>query len=133
MHIHIHSLIFYARHARLLGGYMRFLGMTLFMLLFSLFQLVGIKPASAMVSAKENHSLTIGAFCRDSTVSRCGRSDPATDPAGPDAINKNDYTSVYHRLKPGIVMVPRMNRTPKPKSVYRCFTRAPGIGHCREV
>jgi hypothetical protein len=48
-------------------------------------------------------------------------------------FNKNTYTSVFYRLKPGIVMVPRMNRPPKPKSVYRCFTRAPGIGHCREV
>jgi hypothetical protein len=113
------------------------------MLLFSLLQLVIAEPVSAMLTAKENHHFTIDFFRHDSTVSIRGRSDPAmdpgysrvdrTDPVPPDAINKNTYASVFSRLKPGIVMIPRMNRTPKPKSVYRLFARAPGIKHCREV
>ncbi len=35
--------------------------------------------------------------------------------------------------KLGLFMVPRMHRAPKPKSIYRCLTRAPGIGHFRKV
>jgi len=133
MHIHIHALIHYVRHARLLGSYLRFLGMMLLLLLLSLLQLVSVRPASAMPTAAENHRFTIDVYSRDSAVSMRGRSDPATDPVPPDARHQNTYTSVPYQLEPGIVMVPRMNRTPKPKSVYRCFTRAPGIAHCCEV
>ncbi len=117
---------------------MRFLGTMLLMLLFSLFQLVSAKPASATLTAKESRHFTIDFFSRDSAVSISirGESDPATNPryygvdrmaqARPDAMNKSTYTSVFYRLNPGIVIVPRMNRVPKPKSVYRSFARAPG-------
>ncbi len=136
MHIHIHSLIYYVRHARQLGSSMRFLGAMLLMLLLGLLQFASARPASSVLTAKDNHQFSINSFRRDSTVSIRGMSDPAmdprcrrvdrTDPPPPDAINKNSYTSLFYQLKPGIVMVPRMNRTPKPKSIYRCFTRAPG-------
>jgi hypothetical protein len=134
MHIHIHALVHYAR----LLGSMRFLGTMLLMLLFNLLQLDSAKPASAMPTTKDNHHTTIDCFYHGSTVSIRGESDPATDPgyrredrmgsAFPDAINTNAHSSVFYRLMPGIVMIPRMNRTPKPKSVYRLFARAPGEG-----
>ena len=138
MHIHIHALIHYARHVRLLGSNLRFLGALLLMLLFGLLQLVTAKPASAVLEEEQKHHITIDFFCHGSTVSIRGESVLATnprycglhrtDPVPPDAINKNTHTSVFNRLLPGIVMIPRMNRTPKPKSVYRLFARAPGVG-----
>jgi hypothetical protein len=128
MHIHIYSLIHYVRHARLLGSSLRYVGMMLFMLLISLLQLASAKPASATLAAEENRRFAIGFSYHDSASNIRGRSGSITDPVPPDALNKNTYTSVFNRLKPRIVMIPRMNRTPKPKSVYRCFTRAPGMG-----
>jgi hypothetical protein len=41
-------------------------------------------------------------------------------------MNTKAHTGVFYRLEAGIVMVPRMNRTPKPKSVYRSSARSPG-------
>ncbi len=130
MHIHIHLLIHYAR---LLGGNMRALGTMLLMLLFSLLQLVSAKPASAALTAEENRHYTIG-FRNEGAVSMRAESDPATglryrgaDRTAPtDAMNTSNCTSVFYRLKPRIAMVPRMNRVPRPKSVYRSFARAPG-------
>ncbi len=107
---------------------MRFLGMMLLMLLLSLLQLVSAVPASAALAAKESRQFTIGCSTHDGTVSMREKSNPGTHTASPDVIHKNGHTSVFYRLKPGIATVPRMNRTPKPKSVYRCFTRAPGSG-----
>ncbi len=122
---------------------MRFLGAMLLMLLLGLLQLVSARPASSLLTAKEDHRATIDFFCHVSAVNILGTFDPAmdprfcgqdrTDPGPPDAMNENTYASVFHRLKPGIVLVPRMNRTPKPKSVYRFFARAPGTGNCCEV
>ncbi len=133
MHIHIHLLIHYARHARLLGGNMRALGTMLLMLLFSLLQLVSAKPASAALTAEENRPYTIG-FRNEGAVSMSAESDltpglryrGADRTAPTDAMNTSSCTSVFYRLKPRIVMVPRMNRVPRPKSVYRSFARAPG-------
>ncbi|HUJ18212.1 MAG TPA: hypothetical protein VL197_09510 [Nitrospirota bacterium] len=119
-------------------GSTRFLGTTLLMLLFSLLQLVSAKPAPAMLEAKDDRHITIDFSFYGSMVSIRGESDPdtdtkyrgldRTDPLPPVAINKDTHTSVFYRLKPGIFLVPRMNRTPKPKSVYRLFARAPGEG-----
>ncbi len=128
MHIHIYSLIHYVRHARLLGTSLRFLGMMLLMLLISLYQLVSAKPASAMPATEEIRRFTLCLSYHDGAANIRGRSGPVTDPVPPDALNENTCTSAFQRLKPRIFVVPRMNRTPKPKSVYRCFTRAPGIG-----
>jgi len=126
MHIHIHALIHYIRHARLFGSYLRFLGALLFMLLFSLLQLVSAKPTSVAVTA--------GEFSFDGSAANFrGNDDPAADPIFPDVMPTQVQANVFHRLQPGIVMIPRMNRTPKPKSVYRYFTRAPGLGRTREV
>jgi uncharacterized protein (TIGR02186 family) len=50
------------------------------MFLFSLFQLVQVKPASAMLTAKANHDhITIDFFYHGSTVSVKGESDPGVD------------------------------------------------------
>jgi uncharacterized protein (TIGR02186 family) len=50
------------------------------MLIFSLLQLVGAKPASAMLTAKANHDhITIDFFYHGSTVSVKGESDPGVD------------------------------------------------------
>ncbi len=132
MHIHIHSLIHFVRHARLLGSNVRFLGTLLLMLLFSLLQLVSAVPAEE----KEKDRITTDFFCHDSVASICGQSGLAadfrycgmdrTDLVPLDALNQKTHTSVFYRLKAGIVMVPRMNRTPKPKSVHRGYARAPG-------
>ncbi len=116
----------------MLGSSLRYLGMLLLMLLISLFQLVSAKPASATLAAEESCRFTLGFSYHDGVLNIRGRTGPFADPISPDALNKNTYSSVFHRLKPRIVMIPRMNRTPKPKSVYRCVTRAPGP-HTREV
>ncbi len=139
MHIHIHSLIHLVRHARLFGSNMRFLGMLLLALLYSLLQLVSAIPASAMLEEKERDRITMDFFCHDSMVSIYGQSGLAaapryhgrdrTDPVPLDVLNHSTHTSVFYRLKAGIVMVPRMNRTPKPKSVHRGYARAPGERH----
>lgn len=126
MHIHIHFLIHYMRHARLLVSNARFFGTLLFMLLFSLLQLVGSEPASAMPAAKKR-PVAIGSFHPGGAVALGEYSGPAVDSGhcpAPDVLS---------RFKPGIVTVPRMNRTPKPKSVYRSFARAPGISHGGEI
>ncbi len=126
MHIHIHTLIHFAR----LLGSMRFVGTMVLMLFFSQIQLVSISSAQAMPAAKEGR-LDCGAdLQRDLSspdVPKAAKS-PGTDRIPPAALYTNAHRSVYYRLKPGIVMIPRMNRTPKPKSVYRLFVRAPGEG-----
>ncbi len=130
MHIHLHALIHYAR----LLGNVRFLGTMLLMLLIGAFQLDGMETASAMHAAKANHNSRMLSLQGDSPVPIDGWSSggpavskPAgTDPISPVALNTNAHASVFYRLKPGIFMIPRMNRTPKPKSVYRLFVRAPG-------
>lgn len=76
MHIHIHSLAYYAR----LFGNARVLGALALMLLFSLFQLVSAKPASAMLTAKANHDhITIDFFYHGSSVSVKGEADSGVD------------------------------------------------------
>lgn len=77
MHIHLHSFIIH--YARLFGS-TRFLGALILMLVFSLFQLAGAKPASAMLTAKANHDrITIDFFYHGSSVSVKGESDPNVD------------------------------------------------------
>ncbi len=77
MHIHIHS--FAIHYARLFGS-VRFLGTLMLMLLFSLWQLVSAKPASAMLTATANHDhITIDFFYHGSTVSVKGESDSGVD------------------------------------------------------
>ena len=77
MHIHFHSfMIHYAR----LFGTTRFLGTLMLLLVFSLFQLVTAKPASAMLTARANHDhITIDFFYHGSSVSVKGESDPGVD------------------------------------------------------
>ena len=156
MHIHIHALIHFVRllhYARLAQftrlahyarlGSMRFFGSMLLMLMFSMLQFVDVSPASAAQREKESRYNATEFFSYIGQTGMWGEFDPAgdtryggvkgTDPAPPDAVETKAQTSVFYRLKPRIVLVPRMNRPPKPKSVYRCFTRAPGIGHCCEV
>ncbi len=156
MHIHIHALIHFVRllhYARLahytrLAHYarlssMRFFGSMLLMLMFSMLQFVDVSPASAAQREKESRYSATEFFSCIGQAGLWGEFDPAGDPryggvkgtapVPPDAVETKAQTSVFYRLKPRIVMVPRMNRTPKPKSVYRYFTRAPGIGHCCEV
>ncbi len=128
-HFHILTLIHYVRHARIVGSYLRYLGMMLLTLLFSLFFQLGAVPVSDAFAASDKDSLEFvaGSFSLSSVSWTAGLSDPAAHPAPLDAIQQqNTNLGVFHRLKPRIVMIPRMNRTPKPKSVYRCFTRAPG-------
>ncbi len=108
---------------RLLGT-MRFVGTMVLMLFFSQIQLVGIRPAMAVPAAKEGR-LDRGAGMQGDWSSP-GVPKEAKSPSA--ALNMNAHRSVYYRLEPGIVMIPRMNRTPKPKSVYRLFARAPGEG-----
>jgi hypothetical protein len=127
MHIHIYSLIHYARHARMLGSSLRFIGMMLLMLLISLLTIGNAKPASKSLETEDIRGHTFGLSYHDCGSKICGRSGSVTDPVSPDVLTEKPYTSIYYRLKPGIIMVPRMNRTPKPKSVYRSFARAPGI------
>jgi uncharacterized protein (TIGR02186 family) len=77
MHIHLHSFIIH--YARFIGS-TRFLGTLLLMLVFSLFQLAGARPASATLTAKANHDhITIDFFYHGSTVSVRGESDPNVD------------------------------------------------------
>jgi hypothetical protein len=131
MHIHIHALIHYAR----LLGNIRFLGTMLLMLVISMLQLDTTKTASLTGMTKAAHHDRTVRIPGDSSVRGYGRGagvpsvwkSAETDPVPPAAINKNAHTSVFHRLEAGLVMVPRMNRTPKPKSVYRNFARAPGL------
>lgn len=76
MHIHLHSLIHYARFF----GSTRFLGTLLLMFVYCLFQLATARPASAMLTAKANHDhITIDFFYHGSTVSVRGESDPGVD------------------------------------------------------
>ncbi len=127
IHFHIHALIHYIRHARMIGSYLRWLGVMLFTLLLGLLlQLVGIEQASAAFSAKDSREFTTGSFSLVSAAGVPGKTALSAHRVSPLALQQNTHTGVFHRLKPRLVMIPRMNRTPKPKSVYRCFTRAPG-------
>jgi len=130
MHIHIHTLVHYAR----LLGNMRFLGTMLLMLLIGQLQPDSTKTASAMGMARATHhdrsvsmpeGPSVPGDWRDTGVPSAGKSAEA-GPVPPDAMNTNAHPSVFHRPETGIVMVPRMNRTPKPKSVYRSSARSPG-------
>ncbi len=125
IHFHIHALIHYIRHARMIGSYVRFLGMMLFALLLGLFQVDGFGETS-VASALENESRCFAVVTVRHDAGASAVSDLFTHTGSTYALHQNSYTGVFHRLKPRIVMIPRMNRTPKPKSVYRCFTRAPG-------
>ena len=131
MHIHIHLLIHSIRHARLMGWNLRFFGTMLLMLLFSMLSLVTAEPSSALTAGGERHRCTVGISCSDSIVSlatpgAASREVDRADPRQPHALDTNVHAGVYSRLNPRIVMIPRMNRVPKPKSVYRLFARAPG-------
>ncbi len=106
---------------RLLGT-MRFAATMALMLFFSQIQLVGIKPAQDVPAAQED-SLNRGSDLQGDLSSP---GVPKEAKSFPHALHTNAQRSVYYRLKPRIVMIPRMNRTPKPKSVYRLFARAPG-------
>ncbi len=130
MHVHIQILVHYAR----LLGNMRLFGTTLLVLLISLLQLDSTKSVSVLRLAKATHHDRAVSIQGDSSVPGGwrGAGVPAAwksaeaDPFPPVSMNKNAHTSVLNKLEAGIVMVPRMNRTPKPKSVYRSFARAPG-------
>ncbi len=137
MHIHhIHALI---QYARLLAGSLRFFGAIAFMLLFSLLELAGAASASALPEMQSDRRITLAAGRAGGAENVLAAPDPFADkkyagvkqacPAPPDAIGQGSHTCVYERLQPGIVLIPRMNRTPKPKSVYRLFARAPGEEH----
>ncbi|MGE5172207.1 MAG: TIGR02186 family protein [Betaproteobacteria bacterium] len=77
MHIPVHSFVIH--YARFFGS-ARFLGAVLLMLLFSLFQLVSARPASAMLTAKANHDhISIDFFYHGSSVSIKGEADPGVD------------------------------------------------------
>jgi hypothetical protein len=131
MHIHIHMLIHSIRHARLMGWNLRFFGSMLLMLLFSMLSLATAEPSSALTTVGESHRCAVGISRSDGIVSltAAGAASRELNRANPrqlHVLNTNAHTGVYSRLKPRIVMRPRMNRVPKPKSVYRLFARAPG-------
>ncbi len=141
MHFHlpIHVFLHYLRHARLLGINMRFAGSMLFMLLFSLLQFVIDTPASAMFESfdsREKRQCTICVLRDGSTTALRGETASSgdadlrgmnrTNTFPPCAIAENTHSSVFRRLQPGIFLIPRKDRVPKPKSVYRLSTRAPG-------
>ncbi len=116
-------------------GSLRFL-VTLLFMLFGLLGLDGAGPAPDVFDAQESSCITIGRSSQESTSGIRGESarvaDPGydgtdgTDPASAAALPASSHQGVYDRLRPGIVMIPRINRTPKPKSVYRLYARAPG-------
>jgi hypothetical protein len=133
MHIHLHHLIHYIRHARLIGAYLRFLGSVALMLLFSLLQPAGAGPACALEAQEEGRRFTSDVVSHSSFVELEGKSGRTAELTSSTKTSSKSFvflqsqqSGVFDRLKPRIVMIPRMNRTPKPKSVYRCFTRAPG-------
>ncbi len=107
---------------RLLGT-MRFFGTMLLMLLISQLQFDGEKTALAGGMAKAHHQ--VARVVPAASAALAGLAD-RTDPVPPAAVIPGAHTSVFHRLKPEIFMIPRMNRTPKPKSVHRTFARSPG-------
>jgi len=75
--MHIHSFIMHT--ARFIGS-ARFLATIMLLFLFSLCQLYGAAPASAMLTAKANHDhITIDFFYHGSTVSVKGLSEPGVD------------------------------------------------------
>ncbi len=128
-HFHIHALIHYIRHARLIGSYVRSLGLMLFMLLFSLLGMTGIGTESSRDDgewSRRHGAGIISAWSSPAATAAWDRADRETPVSAP-AVAEDASTGVFHRLSPKIIMVPRMNRVPKPKSVYRNFARAPGI------
>ncbi len=109
---------------------MRFVGTMVLTLFFSQLQLVSINSALAMPAAKEgqlDRGVGMPGDLSSPDVPQAAKS-PGTERVPPAVMNTNAHRSVFSRLKPRIVMIPRMNRTPKPKSVYRLFARAPGEG-----
>ncbi len=127
-HFHIHALIHYIRHARMIGSYLRFTGMMLLTLVLGLLQFDSFGAVS-LASAKERESrcFTACSVGHDAATTQRTTADPAKHPVSPHALHQSTYSGVFHRLRPRIMMIPRMNRTPKPKSVYRNFARAPGV------
>jgi len=146
MHIHIHTILHYVRH---LGG-LRLVGTLLLMLLVGLLQFASPEPATAPRPARtDNGHIATERFLygitgsmrsesaprdvRGTSVPAASGAAPAlsvtdpTDPIPPVALYTEGHISVFSRLRPGLFRVPRMNRTPKPKSVYRNVARAPGI------
>ncbi len=128
-HFHIHALIHYIRHARMIGSYLRFIGMMLLTLVLGLLQFDGFGEVS-LASAAQKHENRCFSACsvdHDAAAIMCVTADPAKHPASQQALHQNAWSGAVHRLKPRIMVIPRMNRTPKPKSVYRNFARAPGV------
>ncbi len=120
MHIHhLHALMHFIR----LLGTMRLFGTVLLMLWISQIQFDGGKTALAGGMAKAQQQAVLVAPAASSALA--GLADRA-DPVPPPAVIPSAHTSVFHRLMPEIFMIPRMNRTPKPKSVHRTFARSPG-------
>ncbi len=113
----------------MIGSYLRFIGMMLLTLVLGLLQFDGFGEVSLASAAKERESrcFTACSVGAGAAATMGMTADPAKHPVSPHALHQNKYSGVFHRLQPGIVMIPRMNRTPKPKSVFRNFARAPGI------
>ncbi len=137
MHIHhLHMILF---HARLVAGNLRFLAAILFLLLSGVPGGDGARTALDLLEAKHNHAVPAGASCSCCTADGRAASGavvaapyPGAIPAypgAPDMVATESHTSAFDRLQPGIVLLPRMHRTPKPKSVYRVLARAPGGLH----
>ncbi len=136
--MHIHHLHMLIQHARLLAGNMRLPGAMLLMLLFGLPGLDGAGTARDLLEVKGarpaavGHSscLTAGELAAsDSALTPLFRRADRAYPASPAVLIGAAQRSTFNRLEPGIVMVPRMSRIPKPKSVYRVVARAPGVTH----
>ncbi len=119
-----------------MGWSMRFINTMLLMLVLSLFQFVFDAPASAMSEAKEKRQCLATVVCCKHTVvigdafgSFPGGAGQGAARSGHAPVSTgvpNSTGSVVARLQPGIFLIPRKDRVPKPKSVYRLFTRAPG-------
>ncbi len=110
----------------MIGNYLRYLGMMLLMLVLGSFlQLLSMEPSSDAFAAG-CHDIRIASVHHGDALNRSANSDPAANHFSSHALHQNTSSSVFHRPQPGIFMIPRMNRVPKPKSVYRNFARAPG-------
>ncbi len=113
----------------MIGNYLRYLGMMLLMLVLGSFlQLLSMEPSSDAFAAGAGgcHDIRIVSVHHGDALNRSANSDPAANHFSSHALHQNTSSSVFHRPQPGIFMIPRMNRVPKPKSVYRNFARAPG-------
>ncbi len=118
IHIHIHSLLSYLR----LIASMRFAGTMLLMLVLGQLQFAGINPVSDAFMPKAGQQ-----DVKELSASETAAAQDRTDTVRADVPYECTYANIFHYPQPGIVVVPRMNRTPKPKSVYRCSIRAPSL------